>query len=134
MPTVQDLWSQRLCRYGLVGLTVQHADHGQCHIVESNFLTREASTHDLYLWLVPNQDSISRIFPRSGQVFPYKSLILLSVLHMRGSRPSAYILRKLLEPGRESPTRAESRLDVVWGRQARHRRPLDVVGQQTEPC
>ena len=48
--TVQDEWSKRLCRYGLVGLTVRHADHGQCHIVESNFLTREATTPDLYLW------------------------------------------------------------------------------------
>lgn len=57
--TVQEEWSRRLCRHGLNDLRVSHADHGPCVIVESNWLSQDASCPTLLLWLVPDQDSIS---------------------------------------------------------------------------
>src|SRR5438132_11376750 len=55
---------------------------------------------DLHIALV---ELVTDLPPRSEQVFSYKPLMLLRVLHMRGSRPSAYIMGKLLEPGRDVP-------------------------------
>jgi len=53
--------------------------------------------------------------PCSEQVFSHNPLISLTILSRQEARPSAYIMCKLLEPGRGSLRRSEWRLAVHPG-------------------